>query len=226
MKNYINNQYFGLYKPIKWFNMITKKQLGIFEVFAKGPFAEYTRKEIKKQSKEKSNNAMALAINALKKENVIIEKKIGRTGTFKLNLNNDLTFYYIALCNDGRLPHPAKLSLETLKTKLTEHTPFYSAVVFGSYAVGKEKKGSDIDVAIFIESDERKKEMEAIARNANLKSVLEMDVHVITRSEMVEMLTRKEENLGKQIARKHLARYNHRIFYEIIKEGIDHGFHF
>ena len=45
--------------------MITEKQLKIFEVLAKRPFAEYTRKEIKKESKEKSNNALALAINLL-----------------------------------------------------------------------------------------------------------------------------------------------------------------
>jgi len=41
---------------------------------------------------------------------------------------------------------------------------------------------------------------------------------------LAEMLKNKEENLGKQIARKHLAVYNHRIFYEIIKEGMKHGF--
>ena len=52
--SYINNQYFGLYKPIKWLNMITEKQLKIFDVFAKKPFAQYTRKEIKEESKEKS----------------------------------------------------------------------------------------------------------------------------------------------------------------------------
>ncbi len=52
--------------------MITEKQLKIFGVFAKKPFAEYTRKEVKKQSKEKSNNALALAINLLKKEMVLI----------------------------------------------------------------------------------------------------------------------------------------------------------
>ena len=32
--------------------MITKKQLKIFEVFAKKPFGEFTRKQIKKESKE------------------------------------------------------------------------------------------------------------------------------------------------------------------------------
>ena len=83
--------------------MITEKQLKMFGVFAKKPFAEYTRKEIKKESKEKSNNAVALAINTLKKENVLLEKKIGKSGILALNLDNDATFYYLALCNNHLL---------------------------------------------------------------------------------------------------------------------------
>ena len=204
--------------------MITENQLKTFEVFAKKPFAEYTRKEIKKESKENSNNALALAINLLKKEEVLIERKIGKSGLLTLNPDNDLTFYYIALCNNKRIPHLAKLALENLKKEIIENTPFYSIVIFGSYAAGEQKKDSDLDVAIFIESEEKRKRIEASANSAKLKSVLEMDVHVIPKSEMLEMLADKEENLGKQIARKHLAVYNHRIFYEIIKEGMKHGF--
>lgn len=204
--------------------MITKKQLKIFEAFAKKPFAEYTRKEIKKESKENSNNALALAINLLKKEEVLNEKKIGKSGILTLNLDNDLTFYYVALCNNNRIPHLAKLALEQIKKEITEDTPFYSIVIFGSYAISDQKKDSDMDIAIFIESEEKRKQIEASVNSAKLKSVPEMDVHVIPKSEMLEMLTNKEENLGKQIARKHLAVHNHRIFYEILKEGMKHGF--
>lgn len=204
--------------------MITQKQLKIFEVFAKKPFGEYTRKEIKKESKEKSNNKLALSINLLKKEDVLHEKKIGKSGLLTLNLENELTCYYIALCNHNRIPHLAKLAVESLKQELEEDTPFYSMVIFGSYASGEQKKDSDLDVAIFIESEEKKKQVEASANAAKLKSIPEMDIHVIPKTEMREMLTNKEENLGKQIARKHLAVHNHMIFYDIIKEGMQHGF--
>ncbi|MBI5398817.1 nucleotidyltransferase domain-containing protein [Candidatus Woesearchaeota archaeon] len=204
--------------------MITEKQLKMFEVFAKKPFAENTRKEIKNESKEKSNNALALAINALKKENVLIEKKIGKSGILTLNLDQDTTFYYLALCNNNRINNLVKLSLETLKKEITEETPFFSIVIFGSYAVGEQKKESDLDIAVFIENEDNRKRIEALANSAKLKSTLEMDIHIIPKKEMLEMLTSKEENLGKQIARKHLAVHNHRIFYEIIKEGIQHGF--
>lgn len=204
--------------------MLTKKQLKIFEVIAKKPFAEYTRKEVKKDSKEKSNNALALAINLLKKEEVLIERKIGKSGLLTLNLENDLAFYYLALCNNNRISHNVKLALESLKKELSEDTPFYSIIIFGSYASGEQKKDSDLDVGVFIENEDKRKQIDALANSAKLKSVLEMDVHVIPRAEMIEMLTNKEENLGKQIARKHLAVYNHMIFYEIIKEGMKHGF--
>lgn len=204
--------------------MITEKQIKIFEVFAKKPFAEYTRKEIKKESKEKSNNTLALAINLLKKEEVLIEQKVGKSGLLTLNLENDLTFYYLALCNNKRINHLVQLALEILKKEIYENSLFYSAVIFGSYAIGEQKKDSDLDVAIFIESEEKRKQIEASINSAKLKSILKMDVHVISNAEMLEMLTNREENLGKQIARKHLAVHNHRIFYDILKEGIKHGF--
>ena len=204
--------------------MITAKQLKLFEVFAKKPFAEHTRTEIKKESRGKSNNALALAINLLKKEEVLIEKKVGKSGLLTLNFENELTFYYIALCNINRIHPLAKIALKTLKKEISEDTQFYSMVIFGSYAVNEQKKDSDLDLAIFIENEKNRKQIEASANNANLKSALKIDVHVISRTEMLKMLAVKEENLGKQIVRKHLAVHNHAIFYDIINEGMKHGF--
>ena len=153
-----------------------------------------------------------------------MKKKVGKSGLLTLNLNKDLTFSYLELWSLSKLPHLAKLSLETLKKEITENTPFYSLVIFGSYAINQQKDNSDLDIAIFIEKENNKKQIEALVNSAKLKSTIEIDAHIIPKSEMIEMLTNKEENLGKQIARKHLAYYNNRIFYEIIKEGRDHGF--
>ncbi|MDD4353431.1 MAG: nucleotidyltransferase domain-containing protein [Candidatus Nanoarchaeia archaeon] len=204
--------------------MLTDKQFKIFEIFAKKPFAEHERKGIKKESKEKSNNALTLAINLLKKEEVINEKKIGKSGILTLNLNNDLTFYYLALCNNKKINQGMKISIKRIQDELSDFNPFYSIVIFGSYALNEQKKDSDLDIAIFIDEEEKIKQFIALINNAKLKSLIKLDVHVIAKNEMIEMLTNNEENLGKQIAKKHLAVYNHKIFYEIIKEGIKHGF--
>ncbi len=204
--------------------MITEKQLKIFEVFVKKPFAEYTRKQIKKEAKEKSNNALALVINLLKKEEVLRERKIGKSGLLTLNLDNDLTCYYIALCNLRRSNQMVKLSVNRVKEEIRNDTHFYSLVIFGSYASGEQKPTSDLDIAIFIDDEEKRKRIDASINSAKLKAPLEIDVHVILKAEMIEMLTNDEENLGKQIARKHLVLHNHQIFYDIIKEGMRRGF--
>jgi len=204
--------------------MITGKQLKIFEVFAKKPFAEFTRKQIKSESKEKSNNALALALNLLKKENVIQEKKVGKSGLLTLNLTNNLTYYYIELSNLLRINPDVQLSINKIKEEIESNTPFYSVIIFGSYSTREQKKTSDLDVAIFIENDEKRKQITALINSAKLKTPLDIDAHVISKAEMIEMLVNDEENLGKQIARKHLAIHNHQIFYEIIREGMKHGF--
>ena len=223
-EKYLNNLDYGLYEPVKWFRMITERQLEIFEVFARNPFAEFTRKQIKKESKERSNNTLALTINLLKREEVLTEKKIGKSGLLTLNTNNDLTFYYIALCNNIRIGNTTKIAVARVRDEIGLITKFYSIVIFGSYAIGEQKQTSDLDIAIFIDGEEKRKRIEAAVNNAKLKSPVEMDAHIIPKAQMIEMLTNDEENLGKQIARKHLAVHNHLIFYEIIKEGMKHGF--
>lgn len=205
--------------------MITEKQLRIFGVFAKRPFAEFTRKQVKKESKEKSNNALALTVNHLKNEEVLIEKKVGKSGLLTLNLNNDMTFNYIALCNNQGMEKMVRTAVRRLKDEIDSITQFYSIVIFGSYADGEQKGSSDLDVAAFIEGDEKRKQIEAAINSAKMKTLVEIDAHVIPKAEMIEMLTSDEENLGKQIARKHLAVHNHQIFYDIVREGMKRGFH-
>lgn len=206
--------------------MITKKQLKIFEVFTKKPFEEFTRGQIKALSKEKSNNALSIAINQFKKERIISEKKVGKSGLLRLNFNNDLVFHYLALCNEERMPHLVKMCIDEIREAVERYTHFYSIAIFGSYSIGEEHKDSDLDVAVFIESKEKANLVKAALNTATMQSPIELDTHVITKHEMLQMLTNKEENLGKQIARKHLIVYNHPIFYELIFEGLRNGFHF
>lgn len=205
--------------------MITGKQLRIFESFAKHPFAELTRNQIKKEAKEKSNNALALLVNQLKKEGVLVERKIGKSGLLSLDMNNEQSMNYIAMAGGARIEKKAKDAIKRLMEEITDVTPFFSMAVFGSYAANEQKKDSDLDIAVFIDSEDKKKKVEAAINSARLKLLVETDIHVIPRAEMAEMLANGEENLGKQIARKHIAVHNHRIFYDIVREGMKHGFH-
>lgn len=204
--------------------MITDKQLTIFTSFAKYPFINKTRQEVKKESKEKSNNSLDLAIKKFKEENIITEKKIGKTSIYELNLNEEKVFQYISLANYKRINPLVKQATKYVSEEINKITPFFSIVIFGSYSINEETKNSDLDIAIIIDNKIKIKEIKRQIHNAKLKSIIDIDEHIITRKEFLEMLTNEDENLGKQIAKKHAAMYNQRIFYDIIKEGINNGF--
>lgn len=206
--------------------MITKKQLKILSVFLRNEFREYTYKEIRELSKEKSNSVIQNAIKSFLKENLIIERKLGTSKLYLINHNNNKVYSYFEIYINENLSKEVKYTLNLLEESLnlSAKSFFYSIVIFGSYAIGEQTKKSDIDIAVFISDEEKRKIIENILHSLNAKSILNVDGHVITSEDFLEMLKIDGENLGKQIARKHLILYNPKIFYSLLKEGIKNGF--
>ncbi|OGJ15447.1 hypothetical protein A3K73_04210 [Candidatus Pacearchaeota archaeon RBG_13_36_9] len=220
------NQINGYLKPRKKHKMLTENQLRIFEPLTKDILKEYSIKEIKKDSREKSNNAIALAIKRFKEENLVIERMVGRSLLYTLNADSDLVFYYLSILNNKKISKPAERAVRRIKEEVEKHTFFYSLVIFGSYAIGKQTKESDLDIAVFIEDENKRKIIESALKSSELKTPLKIHGHVITKDEFLEMLKVDEENLGKQLARKHLSIYNSHIFYSLLKKGIKNGFRY
>ncbi|HLD37157.1 MAG TPA: nucleotidyltransferase domain-containing protein [Candidatus Nanoarchaeia archaeon] len=204
--------------------MLTKKQLKIFSIFQKNKFKELTWKQVKELSKEKSSSVIQDAIKAFLTEDLITERKIGTSKLYAVNHKNNKVYTYFETYNRENLPKQVLKSIKELEDSLDKHTFFYSIVIFGSYVSGEQKKDSDLDIAVFIEQEDKRKMVEAVFKSMELKSLIKVDGHVITKDEFLEMLKADYENLGKEIARKHLIIHNPSIFYSLIKEGIKHGF--
>ena len=204
--------------------MLTKKQLKILNIFQKNEFKEITWKQVKELSKEKSSSVIQDAIKAFLTEELITEEKIGTSKLYLVNHKNNKVYTYFETFNKETLPKQVLKSIKELEDSLDKHTPFYSIVIFGSYASGEQKKDSDLDLAVFIEQEDKRKIVEAVFKSMETKSFIKIDGHVITKDEFLEMLKVDYENLGKEIARKHLIIRNPVIFYSLIKEGVKHGF--
>ncbi len=204
--------------------MLTKPQIRIFGQFLKNVFAEYTYKEIKEMSKEKSSDTFHCAIQKFKDEGLVNEKIIGKSKLYSIALSNEASYNYLAIAAMGRLNKQARLILQKLTEEINRYTLFYSLVVFGSYSDGTQDKKSDLDIAIIIESKKKEHEVKTAINSIAKISLIELDCHVITKEEFLEMLKASYENLGKQIARKNLPIHNNYIFYAIIKEGVENGF--
>jgi predicted nucleotidyltransferase len=203
--------------------LLTPKQIKIFEAFLRKPHQELTYKEIKDYSKEKSNSIIQKAIKKFLTEDIVRKRKIGNIILYIVNLDNSAAFSYFDILIKEKTSNLVKNSLKIIRDELS-NMEFVSIVIFGSYAEGKQKEKSDLDIAIFVTSIEDKKNCELAIKSAELKSILQLDAHIITKDEMLQMLKDKHENLGKQIAYKHLAIHNPMIFYSILQEGINNGF--
>ncbi|MBS3138292.1 nucleotidyltransferase domain-containing protein [Candidatus Woesearchaeota archaeon] len=203
--------------------MLTPKQIKIFEAFLRKPYKELTYKEIKDYSREKSNSIIQKATVKFLVENLIKKRDVGNIILYSLNLENSTVFSYFDILIKEKTSNLVKSSLKIIREELS-NIEFLSFVIFGSYAEGKQKEKSDLDIAVFVNSTEEKKNCELSMKSAELKSVLQIDAHVITKDEMLQMLKDKHENLGKQIAYKHLAIQNPVIFYSILAEGMNNGF--
>ncbi|MFH1053641.1 MAG: nucleotidyltransferase domain-containing protein [Candidatus Woesearchaeota archaeon] len=199
--------------------MLTKQQLNIFSVFKQDIFKELTFKQIKEQSKQKSNNVTQLALEEFRKQNLVITKKVGDVNSYSLNLKNNLVYSYLNLIDesDAKSKRIPRKVLDTAQDKVSKYTPFFVILIFGSYAKGKATEKSDLDVAIIVESDKTKKEITPYLETIRRREIAKMDYHIFTSEEFLEMLKSDQENVGKQIYRENIKYYGSIYYYQLIK---------
>jgi len=204
--------------------MLTKKQLKLLRPFMTNIFKEYSYKDIVKLAKEKSNNALQTSIKQFIKEDLITERKIGITKLYAIKSDNEGVYDYLSLLKFDGLNENVIQSIESLKYEIEKYTLFYSLVIFGSYSTRQQKKDSDLDVAILIPDKSQENNMRIVKNLVGSRALLPLHLQVINFDEFFEMLTNKQANVGKEIARKHRVVHNLNIFYKIVKKATDHGF--
>ena len=213
--------------------MIIKAELEILDVFRRNLVRELTFNEIMTLSGKCSRNWV---FNALKKfigYDVLLRRKINNSYLYKANLNSSLLLAYFKTLdfsevhingNKGKNREiPYGLVLELLG-RVKKITPFFIMMIFGSYASGKNKAGSDLDVAFIVEDADAGKKIKPYIENVVRKGMPKVDYSIIGKDELKEMLLREEENLGKEAYKNHLIIWGGDQFYELVKEAEKNGF--
>ncbi len=198
--------------------MLTRKQLKIFGILGRNIFKEYTFKEIKQLSREKSNSVLQNAFKQFLKERLIIQRKIGTSKLYRINHENSKAYNYISLYSYEKHSKTVRQTIEIIKREIKE--TFYSLVIFGSYAKSLASKKSDLDIAVFVKNKIEKKRVKIALNSASNKTPLDIDYHIITEKEFQEMLKANYENLGKEIARTNSPICNPEIFYNLLRSAI------
>ena len=199
--------------------MLTKKQLNMLSVFKKDIFASLTFKQIKQQSRQKSNNIVQIALKEFQKQDIVKTKETGDVTTYSLNLNNNLTFSYINIVNETEIIKskvPKKI-LEDIQNRIFKHTELFILVVFGSYAKNEATKKSDLDIALIVESENTKKNIAPFLETIKRREIIPIDYHIFTRIEFLEMLQADSENVGKQIFKSSIVYYGYIPYCNLVK---------
>ena len=189
--------------------MLTKQQLIILEVFKKDIFASLTFKQIKEESRQKSNNIVQIALKKFKELDLVNIKTIGDVTVYSLNLDNNLALSYLNIINElqirkRKLP---KGILSEIQKKISKQTNFFILIIFGSHANNKATEKSDLDIAVIIESGQIRKEITPFIASVKRREIKPIDYHIFTRSEFLEMLKADYENIGKQIHKNSIIYY-------------------
>lgn len=201
--------------------MLTKEQLKILSVFKKGLFPQLTFRQIKEKAKQKSNNLIQGAIKEFKRQEIIKTKKTGDVTTYSLNYDNNLTYSYLNLINDLEIAKNKLLPkeiLNTLQWRISRNTQLFILIVFGSYAKSKADEKSDLDIAVIIKSEETKKEILPFIETLKRRELINIDYHVFTEADFIEMLNEEQENVGKQIYKNSIIYYNFISYLNMIRK--------
>ena len=203
--------------------MRTDEKIRVLEVWRKNPFSNLSRMEIMKSLNKKTKTWIFNTLKHLVKNKILNSNRKSNLDIYSLNLSNPIS---LKILDFLEIKESINFERLDLISDIINKIPVkgYCLIVFGSYAENKQKKDSDIDISILINNKEDEKKIKPYLNDIKLNYKIKVDDHYILFNELIEMLTRSEENLGKQIFRKHKIFYNSDIYYNLIKEAYKNGF--
>ena len=192
-----------------------KNEIEILMLYRKDIFLSKTIREISIALK-KSYPKTFEAVKSLEKMNIIKIKKAGKSSLCGLNMEQSTIPFMAAIEYENRPSIPA---IEKIKIK----NPFHCLIITGSYAEGKQKPSSDLDIAIIIPNTENKRPYQTALKEGEL-TIPQIHGFVFTQEEFQQMLTNEEFNYGKELAKKHIILYGAEAYYKMVFEAEKHGF--
>jgi predicted nucleotidyltransferase len=203
---------------------LLKGEASVMAPFVKEPWREFTISRIKEATGKRSHHYVFEALKKFSAAGLLVERKVGNTNTYSVNFSSDGCIPLLSAlemaASAGRDDIPVK-NLERITSRI--RNPFFSLVVCGSYAEGKQKKSSDLDIAIIIPDGVHKGECKAALREGEI-TVPEVHGLIFTAEELYLMLTNNEFNYGKELARKHIIIYGAETYYKILFRAMMNGF--
>lgn len=203
--------------------MLTKEEVKIVGLFRDDLVRKYTIREIAGKIGKKSYSWVFGAVEKLKKLEIIDVEAKGNSNFCSINLENMLTLSYLAILEQIKINK--NLPLKNINTLIKSiHLSYFTFIVAGSYAEGKQTSKSDLDIVVIIENKEEVKKVFSVLKNKGDLMIPRAHIYVFSHDDFLKMLLENEENYGKQIFRNKIIIFGAENYYLILKEAVKNGF--
>jgi predicted nucleotidyltransferase len=202
-----------------------KKEYEVLKPFVAAPWLRLTLRQVKAASAKKSEGYVFSSLKRFVKGGVLLEERAGNVVLYRLNADGIKAQVFAGFVAEyigwGRKNLPYD-DLVSLASKIP--TGFFTLAVTGSYAKGKQKPESDLDVVIICDDCVEPKRVYAELRYYCEMSIPPIHLYVFKRAEFLQMLLDKKANYGKELAKCNVILCGGREYYGMIGEAMKHGF--
>lgn len=158
-----------------------------------------------------------MSATKLEKSGLIKSDRVGKAKNCRLNPTTDTASLLASVSSRikekflKKNPHTQPL-ITDLTTKIKN--PYYSIIIFGSYAKGTNKKDSDLDILIIVPGDKEAFEAEI----NSLLRITPIPTHpiILTYKEFMEGLASPKETVSKEALKNHVILYGAEAFYRMV----------
>lgn len=194
--------------------IFTKSEIAVLELFVSKILESFTIREVSRLIK-KDLKIVHTSIKKLLSSGFFIKEKNGLRLNYQLNIS-DLAYIENLRKDEFFKKHSLiKIHIHNFLSKCDNK--FFILLIFGSYALGKESKQSDIDLlAITPQKDDK---FERQLKSSLSSSSTEFHVTLIDKSSFKEMLAKRDEiNVVNECLNDHILLYGAEHFYALLGE--------
>ena len=152
-----------------------------------------------------------ISVMQLVKSKAVSSRKIGQAVLCRINKFNTDIFRAETIRRKELLERKQFYVLHDYFKDIKE--PFFILLLFGSYASGSQRRGSDIDLMLIADNEDiRKKAKEAV-------SLIPLDIHLadFNSIEFLSMLKTTEFNVGKEAMKNNIILFGIEDYYRLVQ---------
>lgn len=186
--------------------------LTLVQALGKSLHKEITIRQLSKDSKVPYTTAYRLI---KQNPNLFIINQKGNIKLCSLNIKDTITKNYLILAErqQAELFFKKEPQFKVLKEEIPQDN--YSLILFGSRAEGKQREKSDIDLCIINKDGSKKIKFSKV----EMLFKLEINPIYLSEDEFGQMLKEEEQNLAKEIIKKHIILYGEEYFWNLVWEN-------